>query len=118
MTVIQRRQRRILRIRKHIMGTSQRPRLAITISLRHIYAQLIDDIAGHTLVSISTRSPKLATALPHRRNKEAASLIGETIGQKAKEKGIVQVVLDRRSRLYHGRVQALAQGARKAGLKF
>ena len=105
-------------IRKKMAGTSQRPRLSVFRSSKHIYVQVIDDVAGHTLVSASTVE-KEATAQPELKGKiEKAAFIGKIIGQRAGEKGIRQVVFDRNGFLYHGRVKALSDGAREAGLIF
>jgi len=112
------RKRRHFRVRKKIHGTAQRPRLSVYRSLRHIYAQLIDDIAGQTLVSASTQEPSLREQLPVTMNKEAAQRVGELLAKRALEKGIESVVFDRGGYIYHGRVKALAEGARENGLKF
>ena len=108
------RQRVHKRIREKMTGTAQRPRLNVYRSLNHIYAQIIDDMGGKTLVSASTREAKSKTG----GNVAAAKEIGKTVAQKAKEKGISQVVFDRGGYLYHGRIKALADAAREAGLKF
>ena len=108
------RQRVHKRIREKMSGTSGRPRLNVYRSLNHIYAQIIDDMGGKTLVSASTRQAKSKTG----GNVAAAKEIGKVIAQKAKEKGISQVVFDRGGYLYHGRVKAVADAARAAGLKF
>ncbi|NLX91417.1 MAG: 50S ribosomal protein L18 [Firmicutes bacterium] len=112
------RKRRHLRVRKKIEGTAQRPRLSVYRSLKHIYAQLIDDIDGHTLVSASTQEPSFREQYPATMNKEAAHRVGEILAKRALEKGIETVVFDRGGYLYHGRVKALAEGAREQGLKF
>jgi len=112
------RKRRHFRVRKKIHGTAQRPRLSVYRSLRHIYAQLIDDNAGHTLVSASTQEPSLRDQLSATMNKEAAQRVGEILAKRALEKGIESIVFDRGGYLYHGRVKALAEGAREYGLKF
>lgn len=112
------RKRRHFRVRKKIHGTAQRPRLSVYRSLRHIYAQLIDDTAGQTLVSASTREPSLREQLPVTMNKEAAKRVGELLARRALEKGIENVIFDRGGYLYHGRVKALAEGARENGLSF
>ncbi len=109
--------RRHRRIRKHISGTPQRPRLVVFRSLRHIYAQVIDDIAGRTLLSASSNDPALRGKV-NGGNIEGAEEIGKTIAEKAKAAKISEVVFDRGGYLYHGRVKALADAARKAGLKF
>lgn len=106
------------RVRKKIYGTPERPRLNVYRSNSHIYAQIIDDINGHTLISASTLDKELREKLSSTSNKEAARLVGELIGKRALEKGIEQVVFDRGGYQYHGRVKELAEGAREAGLKF
>lgn len=106
------------RIRRKVFGTPERPRLCIYRSLRHMYAQIIDDVAGHTLVAASTVEPALRNALKSTGNKEAAAAVGRLIAQRALEKGITQVVFDRGGFLYHGRVAVLADAAREAGLQF
>ena len=112
------RQRRHVRVRKTLAGTSQRPRLAVFRSLSHIYAQIIDDAAGHTLASACDLEGDVRAARDGKKKTEVAALVGEVIGRKAKEKGIRAVVFDRGGFKYHGRVKALAEAARKAGLKF
>lgn len=110
------RYRRKQRIRKKLSGTAGRPRLSIHRSLNHIYVQAIDDMTGSTLLSAS--SSELKGKTKGTGNKEAAKLVGELIAQKCKEKGIETVVFDRSGYIYHGRVKALAEAARAAGLKF
>jgi len=112
------RQKKHLRIRKNIAGTAERPRLAVYRSLKHMYAQLIDDKAGCTLVAASTLEAPLKAELSTGGDLEAAKKVGELLGKKALEKGIRSVVFDRGGNLYHGRVKALADGAREAGLEF
>ncbi|AYD39268.1 50S ribosomal protein L18 [Clostridium fermenticellae] len=107
--------RRHLRVRKKIFGTTERPRLSIYRSDKNIYAQIIDDINGVTLVSASTVEKDFTDK---GNNKEAAKKVGESIAKKALEKGIKEVVFDRGGYLYHGRVQSLAEGARESGLQF
>ena len=102
------------RIRNHISGTAQRPRLNVFRSLKNIYAQIIDDENGVTLVSASSLELKET----YGGNKEAAKEVGKLVAQKAVEKGISEVVFDRGGYIYHGRVKALADAARSAGLKF
>jgi large subunit ribosomal protein L18 len=114
----QARKRRHLRVRKKVFGTAGKPRLNVYRSLKHMYAQIIDDNSGHTLVSVSTLDPSLRGQFSTRGNREAARLLGESLAQKALKMGIEQVVFDRGGYLYHGRVQALAEGARSRGLKF
>lgn len=108
--------KRHLRVRKKIEGTTARPRLNIFRSSKHIYAQIIDDTRGVTLVSASTKEKD--SSVENGGNVEAAKKIGTLIAQRAKEKGIEKVVFDRSGYLYHGRVQALADAAREAGLDF
>lgn len=112
------RKARHLRTRKNILGTQDRPRLNVYRSASHIYAQLIDDIAGHTLVSASTLEPGLKEQCDAVTKVEAAKLVGQKAAQRAIEKGIQKVVFDRGGYLYTGRVAAVAQGAREAGLDF
>ncbi len=112
------RKKRHLRVRRKVMGTPERPRLSVYRSLRHMYAQLIDDVSGNTLVFASTLDMDLRGQLTVAGNKDAARQVGELLAKRALEKGIEQVVFDRGGNLYHGRVQALAEGARSQGLKF
>lgn len=107
--------RRKIRVRKKITGDAQRPRLSIYRSLRHMYAQLIDDDRGFTLVAASTMSEHISEGAG---NKEAAAKIGEALAKKALELGIRQVRFDRNGTRYHGRVKAFADSARKTGLIF
>lgn len=110
--------KRHLRVRKKISGTPARPRLSVYRSSKHIYAQLIDDISGTTLVSASTVDKELAGQVKNGGNVEAARMVGELIAKRAKAKGYESVVFDRGGYLYHGRIQALADAAREAGLQF
>ncbi|HHT24008.1 MAG TPA: 50S ribosomal protein L18 [Clostridiaceae bacterium] len=112
------RQRKHARVRKHISGTSERPRLSVFRSLSHIYAQVIDDITGTTLVSASTLDTEISSKVKNTSNCEAAKLVGKLVAEKSLAKDIESVVFDRGGYLYHGRVAALAEGAREAGLKF
>lgn len=112
------RKKRHERVRKNISGSKAKPRLNVFRSNKHIYAQVIDDIAGHTIVAASTKEEALSGNLKSTADKIAAKVIGETIGKRAIQQGIESVVFDRGGYLYHGRVQALAEGAREAGLKF
>lgn len=112
------RKRRHLRVRKRISGTAERPRLNVYKSLKHIYAQIIDDTTGNTLVAASTLDPALKGKLESGGNKEAARAVGKLIGEKALEKGIKKVVLDRGGYIYHGKIKELAEAAREAGLDF
>jgi len=108
------RTRRHARVRKRIAGTAQRPRLAVFRSNKHIYAQLIDDVAGRTLASASTvESEKLTGS-----KVDAAKVVGQRVGERAKQAGIDAVVFDRGGNKFHGRVAQVAEGAREAGLKF
>lgn len=112
------RQKKHLRIRKNIKGTAARPRLAVCRSLKHMYAQLIDDTNGQTIVAASTLETPLKGEIEYGGNIEAAKKVGELLGKKAIEKGIRTVVFDRGGNIYHGRIQAVADGAREAGLEF
>ena len=109
------RARRHLRVRRKISGTQERPRLCVYRSNKNIYVQIIDDVAGKTLVSASTLDKEVKTKYA---NKEAAKEVGTLIAKKAKEAGITKVVFDRGGYLYHGRVKALADAARSNGLEF
>ncbi|REK62839.1 MULTISPECIES: 50S ribosomal protein L18 [Cohnella] len=110
--------KRHLRVRKKISGTAERPRLSVFRSSKHIYAQLIDDVKGVTLASASTLDKELASQIKNGGNVESAAKVGELIAKRAKEKGYERVVFDRGGYLYHGRIQALADAAREAGLQF
>jgi len=112
------RKARHLRIRRHIAGSELRPRLSVFRSLNHIYAQIIDDEASRTLAAASTLDAELKAQLEGKTKSEAAELVGELVARRAVEKGVKQVVFDRSGYLYTGRVQKLAEGARKAGLEF
>ncbi len=105
------------RLRRRVIGTAERPRLQIHRTLHHIYATVVDDARGHTLVAASTREKELAES-GSRSNVEAARKVGEAIGRKAKAAGIGSVVFDTSGLKYHGRVAALADAAREAGLEF
>jgi large subunit ribosomal protein L18 len=109
---------RHLRVRKRLTGTPERPRLAVFRSNEHIYAQLIDDVAQATLVAASTIDKELKGKLDSGSNQDAATEVGKLIAQRAKAKGVGTVVFDRGGNLYHGRVKALAEAARAAGLEF
>ena len=106
------------RSRRHIAGTTERPRLNVYRSLKHIYAQVIDDSVGNTLASASTLDPEVKAKLEGKSKKEAAALVGEAVAARALSKGITKVVFDRGGYLYCGRVAEVATGARKAGLEF
>jgi large subunit ribosomal protein L18 len=115
------RKRRKLRIRKKVVGTPERPRLSVFRSARHIYVQVIDDTAGSTLVSASTlcvEAKPEAESPPKRKKSEAAKQVGALLARRCQDKSIGKVVFDRNGYLYHGRVKALADAARAAGLKF
>ncbi len=112
------RRKRHRRVRVKISGTSERPRLNVFRSSKHIYAQVIDDRAGNTLVAASSLDPQLRSDLTRGSNREAARKVGKLLAQRAVEKGIKDVVFDRGGYLYHGRVRELAEGAREAGLNF
>jgi len=112
------REKRHYRLRHHLSGVPDRPRLAVFRSNNHIYAQIIDDIAGHTIAAASTMEKSIAANCKNTSGKEAARIVGEAVAKKAIEKGINTVVFDRAGYIYHGRVQALAEAAREAGLQF
>ena len=117
------RRRRQERVRKKVQGTPTRPRLSVFKSAKHIYAQLIDDVRGHTLTAASSlgssfRERVQSVEKASGGNISGAKVVGELIAEQARAKGITQVVFDRNGFLYHGRVKALAEGAREAGLQF
>jgi large subunit ribosomal protein L18 len=112
------RQKRHLRIRRRVSGTADRPRLSVFRSLKHMYAQVIDDVRGHTLAAASSLDPALREALTGTRKSDEAARVGKLVAERAKEAGITQVVFDRGGYLYHGRVQKLADAAREGGLVF
>lgn len=107
-----------LKVRKKISGTAEKPRLCVFRSTKHIYAQIIDDTKGHTLVAASSVEPAFKNKHGDGRNVETAKEVGKLIGEKALAKGIKNVVFDRGGYIYHGRVAALAEGARESGLEF
>jgi large subunit ribosomal protein L18 len=107
-----------MRMRNKLQGTTERPRLAVFISEKHIYAQNIDDVKGNTIVAASTAEKEISANLEATSNVDAAKAVGEAVAKKALAKGIEQVVFDRGGFLYHGRVKALADAARAAGLQF
>jgi large subunit ribosomal protein L18 len=111
-------QRRHRRIRKKVNGTTERPRLCVFRSNNHIYAQVIDDTAQHTLASASTLEPDLKGELSSGATRDASAAVGKLVAKRALEKGIAKVVFDRGGNLYHGRIKALAEAAREAGLDF
>ena len=114
----QARLKRKKRIRKKIYGTMQRPRLSVFRSATHIYAQVVDDIAGHTLAAASTMDKEAQTGSKFENKVEAAKFVGKLVGERALGKGIKEVVFDRNGFLYHGRIKSLSEGAREAGLVF
>ena len=106
------------RVRGRVVGTSERPRLNVFRSLTNIYAQVIDDQQGHTLVSASTIDKDVTEQVKGKTKSEAAKIVGQVIAQRAKDAGLSKVVFDRGGYKYHGRVAALAEGAREGGLEF
>lgn len=106
------------KLRNHLSGTAERPRLAVFRSNNHMYAQIIDDVAQTTLTSASTVQKEIKAELEKTNNVEAAAYLGTVIAKRALEKGITEVVFDRGGFIYHGKIQALADAAREAGLKF
>jgi large subunit ribosomal protein L18 len=111
------RKRRQRRIRLKISGTAERPRLNVFRSLHHIYAQVIDDVSGHTLASASTVDAEVVAQVAGKKKQEQASIVGKIVAQRALAAGIEEVVFDRGGYTYHGRIKALADGAREGGLK-
>lgn len=114
----QARLRRHVRVRRRVTGQPERPRLAVFRSLKHVYAQIIDDTTGRTLVAASTRDPQLADALAGADKTKQAGEVGRSLAERAQAAGIETVVFDRGGFRYHGRVRALAEAAREAGLTF
>jgi len=112
------RERRRHHVRSKIVGTTERPRLSVFRSSKHIYVQLIDDINGTTLATTSTLAKEVREKVPYGGNKKAAEAVGQRLAEIAKEKGIAKVAFDRGHYRYHGRIQALAEAARKGGLDF
>lgn len=112
------RMRRHRQVRKHVVGTPERPRLNVFRSLKHIYAQVIDDSLGHTLAASSTLDPQVRKQVSGLSKVEQARLVGKTLAAQALAKGVTKVVFDRGGYRYHGRVKALAEGAREGGLEF
>jgi large subunit ribosomal protein L18 len=112
------RERRQSRVRKRVRGTDGRPRLCIYRSGRHMYVQVISDTAGRTLVAVSTLSKELRDALRRTSDREAARQVGLQVAKRCKDRGIEKVAFDRNGFLYHGRVKAVADGAREGGLSF
>jgi large subunit ribosomal protein L18 len=117
-TILRQRQRRQFRVRRFIRGTAERPRLTVFRSHKHIYAQVIDDSTGRTLASASTKDRSLRDDVGFGGNKQAAEAIGKAVAERAKAAGVSQVCFDRGGCRYHGRVAALAEAARAAGLQF
>lgn len=114
----ERRKRRHLRVRRKLFGQPERPRLNVFRSLTHTYAQVIDDNSGHTIAAASTLDEKLKDAVADKTKTEQARLVGELIAERAGAEGVSEVIFDRGGYRYHGRVRALAEGARAGGLKF
>jgi large subunit ribosomal protein L18 len=112
------RQRRHIRIRKKVIGTPERLRLSVYRSLNHMHAQIIDDVEGHTVVTASSLDKELKDKASHKGNIMTAKLVGALIAKRALEKGIKRLVFDRSGCLYHGRVRALAEAVREAGIEF
>jgi large subunit ribosomal protein L18 len=112
------RKMRHARLRRKVAGTPDRPRLSVYRSLKHIYAQVIDDAGGRTLAAASTSEPEIAAQLSALSPTERGKVVGATVARRAVEKGISRVVFDRGGYMYHGRVKALAEGAREGGLEF
>ena len=112
------RELRHARVRKQVSGTLERPRLCVFRSLKHIYAQVIDDTSGHTLISASTLDPEVRVRLEDGNKSAQAAIVGDVVATRALGAGIEQVVFDRGGYRYHGRVKALAEAARKGGLQF
>ncbi|MBI2979803.1 MAG: 50S ribosomal protein L18 [Chloroflexi bacterium] len=112
------RQRRHLRVRAKVKGTPLGPRLCVFRSLSHIYAQVIDDSKGHTLVSASTLDPEIKSAVAGKNKTTQSELVGSLVAKRALGKGIAKIVFDRGGYKYHGKIKALAEAARKEGLKF
>ncbi len=110
--------KRHYRVRKQVFGTAQRPRLSVFRSDKHVYCQLIDDLSGKTLLALSTLTPEVKKAVKSGGNIKAASLVGRQLAEKSIARKITQVVFDRGPFPYHGRLKALAESARKGGLKF
>ena len=117
-SILRQRERRRFRVRRSIRGTAERPRLTVFRSHKHIYAQVIDDATGRTLASASTADKALRDGVGFGGNRQAAEAVGKAVAERAKAAGISQVCFDRGSFRYHGRVAALAEAARAAGLQF
>lgn len=117
-TKIKQQKKRVLRVRKNLRGSSERPRMCVVKSNLNIHIQLIDDVEGHTLASVSTISKEFKGSEQGKRSKESAKALGMSIAKKAKEKNIESVIFDRGRHRYHGIVAAVADGAREGGLQF
>lgn len=112
------RKKRQVRVRRKVLGTVERPRLCVFRSSKHIYVQIVEDVNGRTLVAASTATKDIAESVKYTGNIEAAKAVGQAVAKKALEQNIKQVVFDRNGFLYHGRIKALADAAREAGLSF
>jgi large subunit ribosomal protein L18 len=110
--------KRHARVRMKVTGTAERPRLCVFRSLQHIYAQVIDDTQRHTVAAASTLDPDIKSALQDKDKSACADLVGASVAKRALEKGVKRVIFDRGGYKYHGRIKALADAARKAGLEF
>jgi large subunit ribosomal protein L18 len=110
--------RRHARVRRRLHGTAEKPRLAVFRSLSHIYAQVIDDVSGRTIAAASDMEPALKGRLSGKKKAEVATIVGEVVAERAKDKGLTRVVFDRGGFPFHGRVKALADAARAGGLEF
>jgi large subunit ribosomal protein L18 len=117
-TILRQRLRRRHRVRRSIRGTAERPRLSVFRTHKHIYAQVIDDASGRTVASASSRDREIRTGLGFGGNRQAAEAIGRTLAERARAAGVTKVCFDRGEFRYHGRVAALADAARAAGLEF
>ena len=115
---VERRQRIHYRIRKHVSGTAEKPRMVVFRSNKYIYVQVVDDVNGVTLVAAASNDKALAADCRGKNGIEAAAIVGKAIAERAKEKGISEIAFDRGGYLYHGRVKSLADAAREGGLKF
>ncbi len=115
---LRKRARRHDRVRKKVVGTTERPRLSVYRSLKHIYCQIINDVKGETLVAVSTMSPDIRSQVKYGGNIKAAEVVGQRIAEEAKKKGVKTVVFDKGGYKYHGRIKALAESARKYELSF
>lgn len=115
----ERKRRKVLRVRKNLLGSSERPRLTVFRSLNQVYTQIVDDLNGVTIASASSLSTEIKDELEKAKNKtEKSKLVGKLLAEKAKEKNVTKVVFDRGRYHYHGRIKAVADGAREGGLEF